>query len=96
MKFIRQESRVLWGKCWNKTPSEEVLELKGIKLGGDIVLNYSPAVTGIEWVLKTTFFILQIGQGMGRAFPTHQVGSSAIILYDFLNQLILWNCMLCL
>lgn len=32
VKFIRQESKVLWGKCWNKTPSEEVLE--GIKYYG--------------------------------------------------------------
>lgn len=29
VKFIRQESKVLWGKCWNKTPSKAVLE--GIK-----------------------------------------------------------------
>lgn len=34
VKFIRQESRVLWGKCWNKDLSEEVLELKEIKSCG--------------------------------------------------------------
>lgn len=32
VKFIRHKSKVLWGKCWNKTPTEEVLE--GIKHNG--------------------------------------------------------------
>lgn len=37
VEFMRQASRVLWGKCWSKTPSEEGLDLRGIKYcGGEI------------------------------------------------------------
>lgn len=72
VEFMRQASRVLWGKWWSKTPSEEGLELRGIKycVGGDRVLKYTPAVTRIGWILKSTFSLPKIGQGKGKAFPS--------------------------
>lgn len=92
VKFIRQESRVLWGKCWNKTPSEEGLELKGIKhyRGGYSVKLQS--CSDRNWVgTYNYFFIPQNRAGNGKSLPKSSVGSSAIMLYDFFSLI---NCML--